>query len=413
MPRLFTVAFVCLAVCTSALLFGQFDLRCDIDQRFAQDWNRAAIALAEERIEVTQHLLQIREPMAVPVVFHVIYREDTQNISDVQIRSQLDILNRDFAFQSDNLYGVPQVFAALGADSGIRFCLASRDPDGNPTSGVTRTFTPVENIGTHRQTDGRYSVHYTQYGGNDGWDETRYVNIWVAGMDGLLGSASFPGMATYPEEDGIVIDPAYVGSVGLAATAEPFDRGHTLTHEIGHYLGLYHIWGQGNGSCGTDDMVEDTPDQERPYLGCPEYPQISCGSSDMFMNFMDFTTDRCLALFTRGQIERMQGVLMGLRQGLIENAMACDTPDSGKPGLDDALVYYAPGTNQIIVVLGHENDFSRRISLYAIDGRLLRDREWQLGRTYWLDADSLPTGIYVVRLESGGDVLSQKVFIAQ
>jgi hypothetical protein len=346
-------------------------------------------------------------------VIHVVYRDERENISDLQIESQMDILNRDFAYMAENIFQIPDEFASLGADAGIRFCLASQDPAGNPTTGITRTFTVIEDVGTHRQGNGRSTVHYTDLGGVDGWDPTRYVNIWVAAMDGLLGNASLPGMASFPEEDGIVIDPEFVGSVGLAAQSKPFDRGHTLTHELGHYLGLYHIWGPGNGSCVLDDMVEDTPPQERPYIGCPDYPQFSCSSSDMFMNFMDFTTDRCLALFTRGQIQRMEATLLSMRSGLLENDNACGIPDSGKIGLDDATIFYAHGSDQIILVLGEEREEIKEVGIYTIDGKLLHTFSWQIGRTFWMDGGSLPAGIYVVRVQAGSESITRKVFVSR
>jgi hypothetical protein len=369
------------------------------------------MAIMEQRIRESRSLIRPRAPMTLPVVFHVVYRDAEHNISDLQIQSQIDILNRDMAFMADNIFSIPDEFVSLGADADMFFCLASRDPDGNPTTGITRTSTVIEDIGTHSRSNGRNSVHYASLGGKDGWDPSRYINIWVAPMDGLLGNASLPGMAAFPEEDGIVVDPEFLGSVGLAADSHPFHRGHTLTHEVGHYLGLYHIWGPGNGNCAVDDMVDDTPEQERPYLGCPEYPQFSCGSSDLFMNFMDFTNDNCLALFTRGQIERMQGTLLGIRSGLLDNSDACAIPDSGKIGLEDAIIFYADGSDQIIIVLGEERDQTKELLLYAMDGRFITRREWLLGKTFWMDGGSLPGGIYILQLKSGDESVVRKVFV--
>jgi hypothetical protein len=158
-------------------------------------------------------------------------------------------------------------------------------------------------------------------------------------------------------------------------------------------------------------MVDDTPEQERPYLGCPEYPQFSCGSSDMIMNFMDFTNDNCLALFTRGQIERMQGTLLGIRSGLLDNSDACAIPDSGKIGLEDAIIFYADGSDQIIIVLGEERDQTKELLLYAMDGRFITRREWLLGKTFWMDGGSLPAGVYIVQLKSGEESIVRKVFV--
>ena len=244
---------------------------CGFDHRISTRDTQSLIEI-EAGIASLKGVIQPRSTMTLPVVFHVVYRVDAENISDLQIRSQIDILNRDFAFMSENVTRIPEEFKALGGDADIRFCLASIDQDGNPTSGITRTKTVREYIGTHQESNGRYSVNYDVYGGKNGWDPERYINVWVADMEGLLGSGTFPGMAAYPEEDGVIIDPDFVGAVGSAGVSDPFDRGHTLTHELGHYFGLYHIWGTGSEGCNSDDMVDDTPLQESFYLGCPVYP---------------------------------------------------------------------------------------------------------------------------------------------
>jgi hypothetical protein len=253
----------------------------------------------------------------------------------------------------------------------------------------------------------RHAVHYDIYEGKSGWDPERYINIWVANLDGILGSASFPGMAPFPEEDGIVIDPQFVGAIGVAT--KPFDMGHTLTHEMGHYFGLYHIWGLGNGGCSTDDFIEDTPEQETAYVGCPEYPQHSCGTSNMFMNFMDFTDDRCLALFTRGQVERMQSALMGLRSSLLDNTNACAPPDTVKIPVEAALIFYAPGSRQVIISLESDGLFERKVRLYSSDGRLMADERWNSGSIFWMDAEKFSAGFYVVELEENGKKVFKKI----
>jgi hypothetical protein len=385
-------------------------LRCDFDTQMAKISPASREAIEEEIAHGYSNVLK-REVITLPIVFHVVYTSSEENISDLQIRSQIDILNRDFAYMSDNAPGVPAEFTHLGGDSGIRFCLASRDPNGNPTSGITRTMTQVSRIGSRQESNGRRSIHYDIYGGKDGWDPEHYINVWVGDLDGLLGQATFPGMAPQPEEDGVIIDPEFVGALGLAAQSDPFDRGHTLTHELGHYFGLFHIWGQGNGGCDTDDLVEDTPEQEFPYLDCPEYPQFSCSTSDMFMNFMDFTNDRCLAIFTKGQNARMQTVLMGLRASLLENADACTPPDGGEIQLEDVQLFYAPTSRQIVIALETESIVQRGVSLYAVDGRLIHRESWTTGSTFWLNTEGIPAGVYVLRLESGGEGISRKMVV--
>lgn len=387
--------------------------RCDVDTRLAE---LRATTEGQQILDAIMHVargVMPRSEVTLPVVFHVVYRTDEENISDLQIQSQIDILNRDFGFISDNIGNVPGEFYPLGGDTGLRFCLASVDPDGNPTAGITRTQTTVRYIGTHRESNGRFSVHYDSYGGVDGWDPNRYINVWVAEADGILGNAYLPGTAQYPEEDGIVMDPHFVGAVGLAALSFPFHRGHSLTHELGHYFGLLHIWGLGNGGCQEDDGIDDTPLQERPYIGCPAYPQYSCGSSDMFMNYMDYTDDRCLALFTRGQIDQMQAILVNFRPLLMENQTSCGIPDTGKASVSDALIFYAPVSRQIVIDLQRTDNTDRTVELFAADGRLVVSGKWQYGNIYWIDTKGIPPGLFVVRLEENGEHTAQKVIVFQ
>ncbi len=385
-------------------------VRCDVDHRIATEWDAVKLEQMEQTLRRVEGHPLPRSTVTLPVVFHVVFYDDVENISDLQIRSQIDVLNRDFADASDNFYNVPEPFRILGEDSNIRFCLASTDPDGHPTNGITRTQTVVRNIGSHREINGKYSVHYDVDGGKNGWDPTRYINIWVAGMDGILGTASMPGIGA-PEEDGIVVDPRFVGAISLAGRSYPFDRGHTLSHEMGHYFGLYHVWGPGNGGCQEDDFVDDTPLQNGPYINCPEYPQFSCGSSDMFMNFMDYTDDHCLALFTKGQIERMQAALTGLRSSLLDNTAACDLSNTGKETLNDALIFYSHYSGQIIIEYNDANAV-RNIEVYSIDGKSVNSTVWDYGSVYWMDTDGIPAGMYIVRLSSGGKSITHKLFVS-
>lgn len=371
----------------------------------------ARLAMLESILKQSHRAILSRESEVLPIVFHIVYKTPQQNISDLQIRSQIDILNRDFAFMSENVSKVPEEFKSLGGDSGIRFCLASIDPDGNSTNGITRSQTTVDFIGRHQQSNGRHSVHYDIYDGKDAWDPERYINVWVADLDGILGSASFPGIAPFPEEDGVIIDAKYVGATGSATQSAPFDRGHTLTHELGHYFGLFHIWGLGTGGCNSDDMIEDTPEQDSPYIDCPEHPQVSCGSSDMFMNFMDFTDDRCLALFTQGQNQRMLSTLMTIRAALLGNANACAPPDNDVIDLDAVNVFYAPESKQIIIALDNVSIVPRIVTVYTIDGRMVYHNDWMIGSVFSLDADGFPSGVYVVQLESQGERAATKVVV--
>lgn len=244
---------------------------------------------------------QGRAVVTVPVVVHVVHDGDavgeSENISDAQVQSQIDALNRDFRNQNPSTASIPAVFRVLAADFEIEFCLASRDPDGNPTSGINR-------INAGRTTWDRNQAE--AFKPSTIWDRDDYLNIWVMRLGGTnantLGYAQFPGMAD--STDGVVIDYTAFGTIG---NVDPdYNRGKTTTHEVGHWLGLFHIWGDDEGACTMDDDVADTPIQASENFGCPGFPKVSCSNGpngDMFMNYMDYADDACSGMFTIGQKE--------------------------------------------------------------------------------------------------------------
>lgn len=258
--------------------------------------------------------------ITIPVVVHIVYRTSAENISDAQVQSQIQVLNEDFRRQNADAANTPSLFASVAADVEIQFCLATRDPQGNPTNGITRTQTTKTSFDIYSD-----DVKYSSRGGKDAWPTDQYLNIWVCNLSGgLLGYAQFPGGGP-PAEDGVVINYRYFGRGGSAQA--PYNKGRTATHEVGHWLNLRHIWG--DAQCG-DDYVSDTPTQEGPNYGCPSFPHPSCGNaSDMFMNYMDYGDDHCLNMFTQGQKARMRAVLSpaGYRAGLL-TSLGCSAPGS-------------------------------------------------------------------------------------
>ena len=215
----------------------------------------------------------------IPVYVYVVYANSSQNISDSQVNSQISVLNADF--NDTNFNDVNPLYADRGADTDITFTLATIDRRANSTS----------QWGTN---DAVKSVYPAQPG---------HLTIWVANIGGgILGYAQFPGGNA--STDGVVVSPQYFGTTGTAQA--PFDGGRTTTHEVGHWLNLRHIWG--DGRCNRDDFVSDTPKSDRPNYGCPG--SVShCRSVDMVENYMDYTDDDCMGLFTEGQKTRMRAVL--------------------------------------------------------------------------------------------------------
>jgi hypothetical protein len=261
-----------------------------------------------------------RSIITIPVVVHVVYRTEGENISEAQIRSQIDVLNEDYARLNADASNTPSDFQGVATDCEIRFCLASRDPSGLPTNGITRTQTTA----TAFSLGGGVKSEAT--GGKSAWPTGEYLNIWVCNLTSpVIGFATLPGTAA-AGQDGVVIIYKHFGRVG--AIQAPYNKGRTATHEVGHWLNLLHIWGDDENSsdnCAGSDQVSDTPNQGGPNYSCPSAGTSSCGSADMFMNYMDYVDDNCMNLFTQGQKSRMLATLNGFRASL-QNSQACQAP---------------------------------------------------------------------------------------
>lgn len=253
----------------------------------------------------------------IPVVVHVIHDGGTNNISDAQIQSQIDILNEDFRKKiGTNGFGA-------GVDTDIEFCLAKKDPQGKCTNGIVRINSPLSNHQTYQ----RSQLKLLSY-----WDNLRYLNMYVVkninNGSGILGYSSFPGGPA--NEDGIVIRHDYFGKIGTASAS----LGRTTTHEIGHWFGLYHTF---NGGCGADtcsdgDLVCDTPPVANPNFGCPTIN--SCSNdipnvNDQIQNYLDYSNDNCKSMFTNGQKQRMHATLTSLRNDIWQqwnlDSTGCDS----------------------------------------------------------------------------------------
>lgn len=269
--------------------------------------------------------------ITIPVVVHVIYRTDAENITVAQIQSQIDALNRDYNKQNTDITKIPTEFSGVAADCQIRFQLAVRDPQAKPTTGIMRYATNKIAWGA---TD---DVKKPNKGGFANWDPTKYLNIYVCNVgDGILGYASFPSSPAYL--DGVVIDYTVFGTIGTARV--PFNKGRTCVHEVGHWLNLVHTWG--DLDCGTD-YVNDTPQQKEPHYGNVTTPQYSyCtgkATRDMTMNFMDYVNDDCMFMFSAGQKTRIQAVFASTRASILNSDGCIEakplTCNVGKPTIND------------------------------------------------------------------------------
>jgi len=244
--------------------------------------------------------LKAAKVVTIKTIVHVVYNTAVQNITKAQINSQFRAMNKDFRATNPDRSGTPTAWKGLIADTRIKFKLVK----------VTRTKTTRTSFATDE------GVKKASTGGIAPITPNTHLNVWVCPLGGgLLGYAQFPGGPS--ATDGVVINYQAFGTSGTAAA--PFDKGRTVTHEIGHYLNLRHIWGD-TPDCSGSDMVADTPNAAGPNFGTPAFPHVTCGNGpngDMFVNYMDYTDDKGMFMFTSQQVTRMRTALETTRSGLL------------------------------------------------------------------------------------------------
>jgi len=356
----------------------------------------------------------LNELINIPVVIHVIYNTADQNISDAQILTQLVVLNNDFAYQNADKINTPAVFKNFAADGRIKFCLAQVDAKGNRTTGIIRTSTKVVSFSADD------AMKFSLQGGDNAWDSKKYLNIWVCNLSGRsLGYATAPG--TEFDKDGVVIAFDAFGTKGKLRPT--FNKGRTATHEIGHWLGLKHLWG--DAVCG-DDMVDDTPNQKSYNYGTPSFPKMSSCSpnanGDMFMNYMDFSDDASMNMFTNGQKKRMRANFAkdGFRNSFL-TSFACDSNLAQSAALPVAPVkpvvtaatqsfkVYPNPVQSVINIEAAAGTFTvaKTISIYNTTGVKVMTAQL-VKTTASLNLSTLPTGFYIIKIGEGASEFTSK-----
>lgn len=293
-----------------------FDKKKDFFEKRMNEWIKNNPQGKKNKIVVT-----------IPVVVHVLWRTASQNLSDTRIQEQIDVLNADYRRTNSDTGNTPAPWKSIAADIEVDFCLAVRDPNDLSTTGIERRQVTTSNIGS--------TSSYYQYssGGLNVWDRNYYLNIWVCEIGGgTLGYTNgIPPSLAPANRDGIVIDYRYFGKTGASA---PFNLGRTTTHEVGHWLGLYHTWGDDGGSCSGSDNVSDTPNQADANYGCPAFPRTdACTATSpgvIFMNYEDYTDDDCMNMFTNGQKTKMWSAINGSRPGL-QSSQGCVPVNQNAP----------------------------------------------------------------------------------
>lgn len=352
--------------------------------------------------------------ITIPVVVHVVYVNNNQNISDEQIKSQIDALNADYRRLNTDKTNTRPVFDTIAADIEIEFCLTATDTNGNFTTGIIRKESPGEFFGLFTPFDG---VKSSNNGiGSDPWPTDQYLNIWVCPLiPGLLGYAQFPG--DNPATDGVVITTNAFGTIGTVQP--PSTKGRTATHEIGHWLGLRHIWG--DGPCDSTDYVDDTPNADASSSGCDLNKNTCVNDStfwgnfnppDMVENFMDYSEDVCMNAFTKGQKTRMWAAINTLRPTLLTtmNNKNCYTVGINSYALssNEIQIFPIPAENNFTITLNEE--FIQSITVYNLLGEVVFSKNINLS-SFVVDTQNWKNGIYTINVKGEKNNFIRKIAV--
>jgi len=341
--------------------------------------------------------------ITIPVVVHILYHRPGENISDSLVNTQIMALNRDFRKLNSDTVKIPDAFKALAADCEIEFQLATVDSKGRATSGIIHKYTPI----TEWNTDDK--IKLSEEMGDDAWDPGSYLNIWVGALDKFLGYSSIPGDPA--TNDGVVISNTIFGIRG-----GDYGNGRTAVHEVGHWLGLKHLWG--DAACG-DDGVADTPRQETFTNGCPSGIRISCNNGpygDMYMDYMDFTNDPCLVMFTKGQKQKMRALFQpgGPRYSILfSKALGSPTsseipPQDVSPSWLQVKIYPDPASTELFLNVEFDTRWvGKELQVINISGQI-QFRTTINSKIQKLDVSRLRPGVYFIRAEKQGEKIIEK-----
>lgn len=368
----------------------------------------------------------------IPVVIHVVYNTPEQNLPDSVILNQIEILNQDYNRENPDTVNLRSEFLPIAGDPQIKFKLATIDENGMPTTGITRTSTSTTSFGSLAVLGGSFAdlemVKSTADGGHDPWDQSRYLNIWICNMaidffgqqiPAILGYATpppglpnWPGGSTNGLSDGVVLQFQAVGS----NNPNPLDtgggvvdvEGRTATHEVGHYLGLRHIWG--DGDCTEEDGVDDTPNADAESQQDCDPSKNTCTDNilgqdlpDMIENYMDYSAETCQNSFTQGQVDLMHGVLDGPRIDLV----------SGNPAsvIENEVIAWnvLPNPTDGMIQIESE-DIVKSIEIFNPQGERIVVNTPN-AQSEMIDLSSFAAGVYIVRISNGADFAHKRIVL--
>lgn len=377
------------------------------------------------------------EVYRIPVVVHIVYNTPEENISNDMVYSQINRLNKDYRRQNEDADETRDEFLPVAADAEIEFYLAGVDPDGNPTGGITRTQTTREDFSPDIFGGGSLDeVKQPSLGGVAAWDTDNYLNIWVCDLVGgnplfaLFGFAYPPASAPNwpagssapePEYEGVVVHYEVFGDGNPLATGQlsVSDKGRTAVHEVGHFLGLRHIWGDaspfgGEDGCTLDDGIDDTPNAADNAAQVCNFNKNTCTTTptdlpDMIENYMDYARDECMNLFTEGQVGIMRSMLETAREDLVDGSIE---PSSVNELVDESqvAVFPNPATDNLQIQLPSEFDIES-IEIFDLNGKFVQSKTVNATiQSTNLNID-LKSGLYVLRLNNREGVINKRVLV--
>ncbi len=403
-------------------MYGQAPERCGTMQHL--DWKtqndpRYADQMAAVEENARHWLENNRDQMGgtvltIPTVVHVVWIDPDQNLSDAQVISQIDVLNQDFRrLNADTLLTRPE-FDSTAADFEVEFCLATTDPNGNPTTGITRTQTQGGQLfGFFGPLD---DVKSASTGGVDPWPTDQYLNIWVCNLLPIIaGYAQFPGEDSLT--DGVVIGYSFFGTIG--DLTPPYNKGRTTTHEVGHWLGLRHIWG--DGDCTMDDFVADTPGSDANNSGGCLNVKNSCTDSlydydDQVENYMDYSNDSCMNMFSEGQKTRAWSFINTDRVALF-SSQGCSLAvalEDAQIMEDPFTIYPNPSAGNIFLTWEGDPTLEVDYQIYNAMGQMVGNKKMSPGeRKTEINLSGLSNGTYFVVSTSAGKRYTKKLLVGE
>ena len=378
-------------------------------------------------------LYKTTAPVSIPVVFHVVLSSSRQVLvggaSGILQRAidQINVLNEDFNGTNSDRNKTPTPFVPFLGSPDISFGFAHRKPDGTSTNGVEITTTSVSTFSALINNGSLPKSSATN--GADPWDPNKYLNIWIVDIaeSGVLGYTippSFIGMGYSLQDIGVVID---FGAFGKRGGAIQFfspsvnDRGRTATHEVGHFFELEHTFGDGSGCppATSDDGIADTPPQDDPIYGAPLFPQTDActpiAPGVMFMNFVDYTDDSAMYMFTKGQAIYMQTKLTtGILHSLTLHPELFDWPTATTDIEKEKRIeiYPNPASGKFTVSLNQANDL-QRISVVNMMGQNVYSivPADSIINNYDVDLTGMSKGVYMVQCTFARGTITKKIIL--